>query len=179
MGVVQELNSAAPPGGGAKKPPSPSPNGTHWNGGGPWTEIKLDAVAYYLECYAKALTPVGFDLWYADAFAGSGARQATRVSGGFFEGGPLQVVTETLAGSARRALAINPPFHHFVFNEKKPERNRALQRLKAENPTRDIRVFDGDANEVMSDIFGAPPWNSPRRKSARGIVFLDPFALQV
>jgi len=25
--------------------------------GGPWTEIKLDAVQYCLECYAKALTP--------------------------------------------------------------------------------------------------------------------------
>jgi len=31
--------------------------------GGPWTEIKLDAVQYYLECYAKALTPKKFDLW--------------------------------------------------------------------------------------------------------------------
>jgi three-Cys-motif partner protein len=42
--------------------------------GGPWTEIKLDAVQYYLECYTKALTAKQFDLWYIDAFAGTGDR---------------------------------------------------------------------------------------------------------
>ena len=30
--------------------------------GGPWTEVKLDAVEYYLKCYTKALSRVGFDL---------------------------------------------------------------------------------------------------------------------
>jgi hypothetical protein len=42
--------------------------------GGPWTEIKLDAVCYYLECYTKALSRKQFDLWYVDAFAGIGDR---------------------------------------------------------------------------------------------------------
>lgn len=46
--------------------------------GGPWTEIKLDAVEYYLECYTRALKRVGFDLWYIDAFAGSGDRERER-----------------------------------------------------------------------------------------------------
>jgi hypothetical protein len=39
--------------------------------GGPWTEIKLDAVCYYLECYTKALAQRQFDLWYVDGFAGT------------------------------------------------------------------------------------------------------------
>src|ERR1700737_479625 len=75
--------------------------------GGPWTEIKLDAVQYYLECYAKALTPKKFDLWYIDAFAGTGDRVETRKVGGLLEGIPESTVTETLAGAARRALKGN------------------------------------------------------------------------
>ena len=49
--------------------------------GGPWTEIKLDAVEYYLECYTKALKRVGFDLTYIDAFAGTGSRDVEREVG--------------------------------------------------------------------------------------------------
>src|SRR4051812_38039457 len=82
--------------------------------GGPWTEIKLDAVEYYLKCYAKALKRVGFEPWYIDAFAGTGTRDSERVVGGLFEGIPIQTVKEKLAGSARRA---RPPFDHFVFVE--------------------------------------------------------------
>ena len=48
--------------------------------GGPWTEIKLDAVEYYLGCYTRALKQVDFDLWYIDAFAGSGDRENERTS---------------------------------------------------------------------------------------------------
>jgi hypothetical protein len=75
--------------------------------GGPWTEIKLDAVGYYLECYIKALKRVGFDLWYIDAFAGSGDRTTERTIGGILEGVPISIITETLAVSARRALAVS------------------------------------------------------------------------
>jgi three-Cys-motif partner protein len=81
--------------------------------GGPWTEIKLDAVQYYLECYAKALTPKKFDLWYIDAFAGTGDRVETRKVGGLLEGVPESTVTETLSGSARRALKVTPPVPSF------------------------------------------------------------------
>jgi len=47
--------------------------------GGPWTEIKLDAVEYYLKCYTKALKYAHFDLTYIDAFAGTGDRVADRL----------------------------------------------------------------------------------------------------
>ena len=45
--------------------------------GGAWTEVKLDAVNYYLNFYTDVLknkpTPQNpFELWYIDAFAGSG-----------------------------------------------------------------------------------------------------------
>jgi hypothetical protein len=63
--------------------------------GGPWTEVKLDAVEYYLDCYSKALGS-RFDLWYFDAFAGTGERSEETIAGGILEGGPLRRRIETL-----------------------------------------------------------------------------------
>jgi hypothetical protein len=50
--------------------------------GGPWTELKPDAVCYYVECYTKALSRKQFDLWYVEAFAGAGERTNERLFGG-------------------------------------------------------------------------------------------------
>src|SRR5687767_1798793 len=95
--------------------------------GGGWTEIKLRAVTDYLRFYTTALkekptrtTP--FELWYIDAFAGTGDRTVTKIRGGLFDGTPLIRDQIRLKGSARRALAIDPPFHHLVFIEKDPRR---------------------------------------------------------
>jgi len=147
--------------------------------GGPWTEIKLDAVEYYLECYTKALKHVGFDLWYIDAFAGSGDREAERETGGIFEGAPIETIRETLAGSARRALAVQPHFDHFVFIEKDEKRCEALGETRTENPNADIQIIRGEANEVLKDIVKRSPWNKRDNGSSRGVVFLDPYALHV
>jgi three-Cys-motif partner protein len=146
--------------------------------GGPWTEIKLDAVEYYWNCYTPPLARCGFDLWCVDAFAGSGERQIDRHIGGILTE-PLRVVTETLAGSARRALSIKRPFDHYVFNEPHPDRNRALKSLCLEYPDRDIQVLQGDANAVLNEIFSHPRWMMKGRGSARGVAFLDPYAMQV
>src|ERR1700743_1226834 len=116
--------------------------------GGPWTEIKLDAVEYYLECYTRALQRVGFDLWYIDAFAGSGDRESEREIGGIFEGAPIEKIRETLAGSARRALGVRPPFDHFVFIEKDDNRSAALQEIRTERADKDIRIIQGEANSA-------------------------------
>ena len=113
--------------------------------GGPWTEIKLDAVEYYLTCYTKALSRRPFNLWYIDAFAGTGDRTAETIGGGLFEGMPIERRTEKLAGSARRALEVKPPFHHFVFIEEDPGRCAALEGLKQAHPGVDIRVIPGNA----------------------------------
>jgi three-Cys-motif partner protein len=168
------LTNHFPPGGS----PLNTSGGAHRYGGA-WTEIKLDAVMYFVECYTRALTPVGFDLWYVDAFAGSGDRQSEQQRGGIFEGQPLEIVTKTLAGSARRALMIEPPFQHFIFNEPDLARNHVLQRLRVEYPSRDIQVIGGDANDVIKGIFSSRPWSKKSRGNARGLVFLDPYALQV
>jgi three-Cys-motif partner protein len=147
--------------------------------GGPWTEIKLGAVEYYLQCYTRALKRVGFDLTYIDAFAGTGFRNVTREVGGIFEGGPIVTIDEILAGSAQRALAVEPPFDHFRFIEKEPERCQALDRLREHHPSKDISVLPGEANQILRDLVKREPWIKKDTTKSRGVVFLDPYALHV
>ncbi len=147
--------------------------------GGTWTEVKLDAVEYYLECYTKALNAVGMDLWYIDAFAGTADRQATREIGGLLESTPVREVTETLDGSVRRALKVSPGFDHLVFIEKQPDRCEKLGQVREEYPDRDIVVLNGDANDELCKLAKKPPWSIRKGSKSRGVVFLDPYALQV
>lgn len=147
--------------------------------GGPWTELKLEAVEYYLQCYTKALTRRPFDLWYIDAFAGTGSRTAEKVTGGLFAGQPISVTTEVLAGSARRALNVEPPFHHFIFIEKDTRRCNALRSLKTEYPNKDIQLLQGDANQELRKLVTRQPWLRKDKGPGRGVVFLDPYSLQV
>jgi three-Cys-motif partner protein len=147
--------------------------------GGPWTEIKLDAVEYYLECYTKALKRVRFDLTYIDAFAGSGSRDVEKQVGGLFEGAPIDTVRERLAGSARRAVGVRPPFDHYIFIEKDAARCDALTQIKSENPNVGIEIIRGDANEVLCNLVETQPWIRKDTTKSRGVVFLDPYALHV
>ena len=84
--------------------------------------------------------------------------ERTRKVGGLLEGIPESIVTETLAGSARRALKVKPPFHHFIFNEMHAARRAALQKILTENPDRDIEILDTDANAALCQIFGRSSW---------------------
>ncbi|MDA5627756.1 MULTISPECIES: three-Cys-motif partner protein TcmP [Agrobacterium] len=147
--------------------------------GGPWSEVKLDAVEYYLQCYTNALTPKNMDIWYIDAYAGSGDREAERQIGGLLEGAPLETIIETLDGSARRALKIKPPFRHFIFIEKDPNRVKSLEAVKDEYPGVDIQVLHGDANSQLLQMVSNMPWTRKARSMSRGVVFLDPFSMQV
>jgi len=154
--------------------------------GGAWTEVKLDAIHYYLEFYTlvlkdKPTTQHPFEPWYIDAFAGSGFRRIDRSTGGLFEGEPLGEETVDLAGSVLRALDVHPPFKRLVFIEENRARFRRLQEIAAANPNRNIIPVHGDANAELLRIFGAPPWSQQRngRGSHRAIVFLDPFGMSV
>jgi len=126
--------------------------------GGPWTEIKLDAIEYYLQCYTKALKRVDFDLTYIDGFAGTGSREAQRTVGGLFEGIPIATIKETLAGSARRAIAVQPSFDHFVFIEMDSDRCAALDEIKTEFPKVDIKIIPGEANKILCGLVEKEPW---------------------
>lgn len=148
--------------------------------GGPWTELKLDAVEYYLKFYTTALKAQPFDLWYIDAFAGSGYRTASETSGGLYEGQPIGTDIVQKAGSAKRALAVDPPFHRFIFIEKNRKRFAALSSLSEEYPDRDIEILSGDANTVLPELFQRHPWKSRSgwgSKGNRAVVFLDPYGM--
>jgi three-Cys-motif partner protein len=147
--------------------------------GGAWTELKLDAVCYYLECYTKALSQKNFDLWYVDAFAGTGDRTEEQLAGGLLEQQPVEWITKTLPGSAKRAMNIRPAFKHFIFNESDNKHNMALLTLKNDNPSLDIEIINGDANAAVREIFSRQVWRNGASGGARAAVFLDPYALQV
>jgi three-Cys-motif partner protein len=154
--------------------------------GGAWTEIKLDAVRYYLGFYTRVLkdqpTPQKpFELWYIDAFAGSGSRRIDRATGGLFEGEPLGEETVDLAGSVMHALDVSPPFKRLVFIEENRDRFGRLQEIALASPNRSITPVRGDANAELRKIFGGRPWSQQRdgRGSHRAIVFLDPFGMAV
>lgn len=146
--------------------------------GGPWTEVKLDAVLYYLECYTKALSQRSFQLWYIDAFAGSGSREIEISKGGIFDGTPIRNEKEVLAGSARRALQVKPPFNRFTFIETDMHRRNALEELRRENVDRNIEVIAGEANIEIEKIV-TDNLSRKANSDVRGVVFLDPYALQV
>lgn len=147
--------------------------------GGSWTERKLEAVRYYLEFYATALSKQPFDLWYIDAFAGSGDRTEDQQTGGVFEQTPTGSDEVTLDGSAKRAIAVTPPLKHLVFMEPDPARFQALKLLEGSDHR--VECLKGNANELLPLIFEREEWRragAPKGKQ-RGVVFLDPYGMQV
>jgi three-Cys-motif partner protein len=148
--------------------------------GGPWTELKLDAVEYYLCFYTVALKGK-FELWYIDAFAGSGEREVRAAVGGLFDGRPVEEVSDVLAGSAKRALAVEPQFDKLIFIEGDEVRFAALKALESAHPDRDIDCRLGDSNEALLALLKERPWSTPRppNRGARGVLFLDPFSMTV
>lgn len=131
---------------------------------GSWSEDKLRLLREYLERYTLIMQ--GQD-WcrngyhYIDAFAGTG-RPRARDEERFIDGSP------------RIALSIKRPFHSYRFIEIEPWRIQRLQDLRAEFPSRDIRIFEEDCNEVLVKQI-VPEIRYEHFN--RGFVFLDPFTM--
>ena len=148
--------------------------------GGDWTERKLDALGQYLRAYVKVLLNQPFETVYIDAFAGTGYRE--QKAGGehgaahLFQDLRDEEPQEFLEGSARIALQTQPGFSRYIFVEKGKRRARELEALKSEfsEQAGAIEILQEDANSAIQRISGA--WN---RRRARGVVFLDPFGMQV
>jgi three-Cys-motif partner protein len=77
-------------------------------------------------------------------------------------------------GSARLALEVEPPFHRYVLIERATRRASDLTALKAEFPGREIEIINKDANDAIGEICRTTNW-----RITRGVVFLDPYGLQV
>jgi three-Cys-motif partner protein len=140
--------------------------------GGPWTQRKLGVVREYLKLYATALKNQSFQRIYIDAFAGTGDRTDKRR-----ETLPLLDLPEFDAvakGSARLALEVEPPFHRYVLIERATRRASELTGLKTEFPSRNVEIINADANDAIAELCETTSW-----PGTRGVVFLDPYGLQV
>lgn len=147
--------------------------------GGSWTQQKLAVLSKYLRAYRKIFEKNEkakfFEVSYVDAFAGTGVIHRPE-PGMFAEIFPelAEADEEFRKGSVRRALEVEPPFHHYVFIEKDEAKCQELRSLTTEFPQRDIRIIRKDANEALlqwcADI---------DTQRERAVVFLDPFGASV
>ncbi len=132
--------------------------------GGPWTIEKLAILECYLDAYTTALKNQSFSLVYIDAFAGSGQISL---------GAEDPDASRLISGSAERAVRIDhKPFDRLIFVDKSSESCKELECLRNNEPNREIRIAQSDANAYLRDL--NVDW-----KSWRGVIFLDPFATQV
>ncbi|WP_242342706.1 three-Cys-motif partner protein TcmP [Anaeromyxobacter terrae] len=153
---------------------------------GPWASQKLEGLGKYVAAYTKILSrQQALKYVYVDAFAAAGRAVIRRkvadddVTVALDLGLP-RADTETrqvIDGSPRVALNVEPPFTHYVFVEADPDRLAQLESLKIEyGDSRAISVREGDCNEYLAtrllDGFR-------RDRCWRGVVFLDPFGMQV
>lgn len=160
----------------------PPTTGTPHTFGGPWTAEKLRILQGYLAAYTTALKKTPFSLGYIDAFAGTGSRVSTKAKAEadpdqsfLFPPDEAQDQSDLLDGSARMALATEPPFDGFIFIDKNPDHCKALESLRDEFPEKkdSISIRNGDANAEIQRIC------SQNWKGRRAVLFLDPYGGQV
>ena len=148
---------------------------------GPWAKEKLDSLAAYLHAFTKVFKNQDWckGTIYIDAFAGSGISQLRQ------NGDPNQGVLsdefeeqETyFSGSAKVALEISEKFDEYYFIEKDVARVKALQDIVKDLGMEErVRILRGDSSEEIIKILNDPKYNWRKYK---GVVFLDPFAMQV
>jgi three-Cys-motif partner protein len=140
--------------------------------GGPWTQRKLGVVREYLKLYATALKNQMFQRIYIDAFAGTGDRtDKRRLTLPLLDLPEFDAVAKV---SARLALEIEPPFHRYILIERATRQASELTGLKTEFPNRNIEIKNADANDAIAELCKTTSW-----PGTRGVVFLDPYGLQV
>jgi three-Cys-motif partner protein len=140
--------------------------------GGAWTERKLDVVRRYLELYTKALKNQPFRRIYIDAFAGTGYRTRKPTIGlPLLDPADMDNVAK---GSARLALEVDPPFDRYVLIELARQRVGELASLQTDYPARKIEIVRAGANDAIANLCSTTNW-----RQTRGVVFLDPYGLQV
>lgn len=145
--------------------------------GGAWTVIKIDILKKYLDAYTTALKNQPFNLVYIDAFAGCGKYSTKNDQ----QDMPLLAIKkdtdiEVREGSARAALNITNPFHKYHFIDLAENNFEQLNSLKAEYSSLSSRInlHRADANQTVLRICKGTNWDD-----CRGVLFLDPFDLEV
>lgn len=113
-------------------------------GWGPWSRIKLEALADYLRAFTVASTKT--DTLYLDLFAGAPKN---------FERGTGSVILS----SGHRALDTNPRFTRVVLCEMQEKTAADLEStLRASHPERDLVVLRGDCNTHIPRYLSGLPY---------------------
>lgn len=162
------------------------------NWGGTWTEEKLDAFEKYVKAYLtimkKYATENDWILFYFDAFAGSGSREAIieEVNGGeenLFGDEEIEEIAEQASykGAAERVLGIDIEgfsFDYYYFVDKNEKSLRVLrERLTSLFPNKAhcMAFKPGDANERILELVNY----ATKHPKCAALVLLDPFGMQL
>lgn len=139
------------------------------------TDLKLSIVESYLKAFATALKPHFTELWYIDAFAGTGSR-TVRVEAreGDLIDAAVPERVEQRRGSAQIAIDVSPKFDRLVFMDTKPAHCAALRELAGHHYDREIVVIESDANRAIQSTIAWDGW-----KHTRAVMFLDPYGMNV
>jgi three-Cys-motif partner protein len=137
------------------------------------TGRKLDVIEEYLSMYQKALSNTGLSTLYVDGFAGSGEVPIVELADGLFNDEDVKTV---LAGSADRAVNVEPPFARYIFIDKRKKCVEAIRAKFKDSPLAGRMTYHvGDANEHIKKLCS----DEKKWRSQRGVVLLDPFGSQV
>jgi len=128
---------------------------------GDWSELKLEILKKYAGAYTKILRGNKLHPIYIDGFAGAGEHISKRTQ-------------ESIAGSPRNALEIEPPFEEFHFVDLNPKRATNLQKLAGDKDN--VYVYSGDSNALLiSKIFPRVRY----KEYKRALCLLDPYGLHL
>jgi three-Cys-motif partner protein len=131
--------------------------------GSGWTLVKLEVIRRYFDAYFRVMKNQRFKLCYIDAFAGSGRVKTQKGS---------------IVGSALQALDFD--FNQYYFFEKNKKYYRHLlwnvqRHYQFQTKQDKIKCINGDCNAIL----GAIDERDWIRTNWRGIIFLDPYAMQL
>lgn len=133
---------------------------------GKWSEEKLNLLRKYLNAYTNIMKGQSWcrnGYYYIDAFAGTGMPKS-KDEERYVDGSPIV------------ALKVKKPFKSYIFIEKEDWRVKKLDDLKKKFPELDIKIKQGDCNAIIiNDIIPAIRFENFNR----GIIFLDPFGMEV
>jgi three-Cys-motif partner protein len=160
--------------------------------GGEWSESKLDCVERYTQAYLRVMqNQTWCELHYIDAFAGRGkqvVKSSASTTGEFLEHESFfgddseRADAETfLRGSALRALdasrAADRPFDHFtLIDAHRPSCEELRSAIDTGFPEMHglVDILCDDANSALARHVDSIDWST-----ARALVFLDPYGLEV
>jgi three-Cys-motif partner protein len=152
---------------------------------GPWAREKLAGLRAYLSAYTTILSKnAPLKTVYVDAFAAAGRAVVRKkehddptIHLDLGDEARDEEAREVIDGSPRVALEIEPPFEQYVFIESDERRLAELKDLEAQyGSRRKIAVRPGDCNTYLTTKLLAV---LAADKRWRGVVFLDPFGMQV